>query len=99
MIELHSITKIYKPKKGPVVEALKGVDLAFEDKGLVFILGKSGSGKTTLLNVIGGLDKYDSGEAVVDGKSSKAFKDADFDLYRRNYIGFIFQDGPSTERR
>ena len=88
-LDLH---KKYKPKNGQVVNALDGVTLDFPETGMVFILGKSGSGKSTLLNVLGGLDKYDSGEVIVKGKSSKDFSQADFDSYRNTFIGFIFQE-------
>lgn len=92
MIELNSVTKIYKSKKGTTTQALNNVSLKFENTGMTFILGKSGSGKSTLLNIIGGLDKYDSGDMVILGKSSKDFTQADFDSYRNTYIGFVFQD-------
>lgn len=92
MIEIKSISKTYKTKKGLEVNALKNVSLNFPDKGMVFILGKSGSGKSTLLNVLGGLDSYDSGEFIIKGKSSKDFKQSDFDSYRNTLVGFIFQD-------
>ena len=75
-----------------MVRALDDVSLKFPKKGLVFILGKSGSGKSTLLNMLGGLDKLDSGEIIIKGKSSKDFKQADFDSYRNTYLGFIFQE-------
>ena len=71
MIEVKNLKKTYKPKKGAAVQALKGINLKFEEKGLVFILGKSGSGKSTLLNMLGGLDKFDDGEIIIKGKSSK----------------------------
>ncbi|MDE5910846.1 MAG: ATP-binding cassette domain-containing protein, partial [Clostridia bacterium] len=90
MLELKNLTRTYKPKKGVPVQALKNVSLSFEDKGMVFILGKSGSGKSTLLNLIGGLDFVDSGEIIIDGKSSKDFKEKDYDSYRNTYIGFVF---------
>lgn len=92
MLELKNITKMYKSNKGLKTEALKNVSIKFENKGLVFILGKSGSGKSTLLNVIGGLDKYDSGDLFVNGKSTNKFNAKEFDAYRNTYIGFIFQD-------
>lgn len=92
MIEVKELTKTYHPKKGAVVNALKGINIAFEEKGLVFILGKSGSGKSTLLNMLGGLDQFDSGEIIVKGKSSKNFAQGDFDSYRNTFIGFIFQE-------
>lgn len=92
MIEVKNISKTYRPKKGVPVKALDDVSLKFDDTGMVFILGKSGSGKSTLLNVLGGLDSYDSGEFVIQGKSSKDFSQADFDSYRNTLIGFIFQE-------
>ena len=92
MIEVRNLKKTYKPKKGVKVQALDGIDLKFEDKGLVFILGKSGSGKSTLLNMLGGLDNFDEGEIIIKGKSSKDFTQSDFDSYRNTFIGFIFQE-------
>ena len=92
MIEVRNLRKTYKPKKGKAVEALKGINLKFEEKGLVFILGKSGSGKSTLLNLLGGLDKFDEGEIIIKGKSSEKFTQSDFDSYRNTFIGFIFQE-------
>ena len=92
MLELKSITRTYKPKKGVPVQALKDISLSFEDSGMVFLLGKSGSGKSTLLNLIGGLDFADGGEIIIDGKSSKDFKQADYDSYRNTYVGFVFQE-------
>ena len=92
MLELKNINKTYRPKHGKPVHALNDVSLKFDQKGMVFILGKSGCGKSTLLNVIGGLDKYDSGEIIIKGKSSKEFSGSDFDSYRNTFIGFIFQE-------
>lgn len=92
MIEVKNLCKTYKPKKGKPVEALKNINLKFEEKGLVFILGKSGSGKSTLLNMLGGLDKFDEGEIIIKGKSSADFTQSDFDSYRNTFIGFIFQE-------
>lgn len=92
MLELRNIVKTYKPKNGPEVKALKSVSVKFQDKGLVFILGKSGCGKSTLLNCIGGLDTFDSGEIIIKGKSSLEFSGSDFDSYRNTFIGFIFQE-------
>jgi len=92
MIELKNVNKTYKSKKSINTKALDNVSLNFDDKGMTFILGKSGSGKSTLLNVIGGLDKYDSGDMIILGKSSKDFNQADFDSYRNTYIGFVFQE-------
>ena len=90
MIELKEIRKTYKVSDEEVV-ALNGVDLKFGEKGLVSIVGPSGCGKTTLLNVIGGLDKYDGGDIVVNGVSTKEYKDTDWDSYRNHSIGFVFQ--------
>jgi ABC-type lipoprotein export system ATPase subunit len=92
MIQLNDVSKTYQVKKGPEVRALDHINLTFGEKGLVFILGKSGSGKSTLLNVIGGLDRIDSGDIVIMGKSSRDFTQAEFDSYRNTYLGFIFQE-------
>ena len=92
MLEVKNLTKVYKPKKGEPVTALDDVSLKFPETGLIFILGKSGSGKSTLLNIMGGLDKADSGEIIIKDKSSKDFSQADFDSYRNTYLGFIFQE-------
>ncbi|MDE6758238.1 MAG: ATP-binding cassette domain-containing protein [Clostridia bacterium] len=92
MLELKDLSKTYKPKKGVPVQALKGINLSFDETGLVFVLGKSGSGKSTLLNLIGGLDSADEGEIIIKGKSSKDFNTADYDAYRNTYIGFVFQE-------
>ena len=91
MLSLHDVSKTYQLKKALPVKALDRVSVDFK-KGLVFILGKSGSGKSTMLNVIGGLDKADSGEVVIKGKSSLTFKGHDFDSYRNTFIGFVFQE-------
>ncbi|MBP3305417.1 MAG: ATP-binding cassette domain-containing protein, partial [Oscillospiraceae bacterium] len=92
MLETRNLVKIYKPKKGVPVRALDGISLKFPDKGMVFLLGKSGSGKSTLLNVLGGLDRYNEGEILIKGQSSKTFKQRHFDSYRNTYVGFIFQE-------
>ncbi len=92
MLETKNLTKIYKPKKGVPVTALDKISLRFPDKGMIFLLGKSGSGKSTLLNLLGGLDRYDSGEIIIKGVSSKDFKQKHFDSYRNTYVGFIFQE-------
>ena len=90
MLELKNIKKSYKT--GDFVQhALKGITLNFQKNEFVAILGPSGSGKTTLLNIIGGLDRYDAGDLIINKKSTKAFKDRDWDAYRNNCIGFIFQ--------
>lgn len=90
MLELKEIKKYYKVGD-TITKALDGVSVAFRKKEFVAILGPSGSGKTTMLNVIGGLDNYDSGDMIINGKSTKEFKDRDWDAYRNNSIGFIFQ--------
>ncbi len=92
MLEVKNLKKVYKIKKADPVPALDDVSLKFPDTGLVFILGKSGSGKSTLLNVMGGLDVADSGEIVINGKSSKDFDASEMDSYRNTYLGFIFQE-------
>ena len=92
MLSVKELTKSYKTKGGVVTKALDGVSIDFPERGMVFILGKSGSGKSTLLNVTGGLDRPDSGEIIVKGKSSKDFSASDFDSYRNTFIGFIFQE-------
>ena len=90
MLKLSEITKDYRAVSG-TVHALKGVNLEFRESEFVCILGPSGCGKTTLLNIIGGLDHYTSGDLVIQGRSTKHFKDRDWDVYRNHRIGFIFQ--------
>lgn len=90
MLELKKIKKSYKTGEF-VQHALKDINVKFRKNEFVAILGPSGSGKTTLLNIIGGLDKYDSGDLIINGKSTKKFKQKDWDAYRNNCIGFIFQ--------
>ena len=92
MIEARHLMKVYRPRRGVPVAALNDVSVKLPDTGMIFILGKSGSGKSTLLNVLGGLDRYDSGEIVIKGKSSADFRQRDYDSYRNTYIGFIFQE-------
>ena len=92
MLSVRNLRKVYKSKKAEQVVALDGVSIDFPETGFVFLLGKSGSGKSTLLNAIGGLDKFDSGEIIIKGKSSADFSQADFDSYRNTFIGFIFQE-------
>ncbi len=90
MLEIKDIHKQYKT--GDMVQnALDGVSLAFRDSEFVAILGPSGSGKTTLLNIIGGLDRYDSGDLIIDGVSTRDYNDRDWDAYRNHSIGFVFQ--------
>lgn len=90
MLELKDIKKYYNVG-GTVTKALDGISVTFREKEFVAILGTSGSGKTTCLNIIGGLDNYDSGDLVINGKSTKNFKATDWDAYRNNTIGFVFQ--------
>ena len=90
MLELKDIRKQYGTGDS-TVHALAGVSLKFRENEFVSILGPSGCGKTTMLNIIGGLDRYTSGDLVINGKSTKAFKDADWDVYRNHSIGFVFQ--------
>ena len=91
MLTVRNLVKVYKTKGGTEVRALDGVTVDFPETGMVFLLGRSGSGKSTLLNVAGGLDKPDSGEVIVKGKSSKDFTGSDFDSYRNTFVGFVFQ--------
>ncbi len=91
MIEVKNLKKTYNVK-GNLTKALDDVSIKFPEKGMVFLLGKSGSGKSTLLNVIGGLDKVDSGEIIIKGRSSSTFSNSDFDSYRNAFVGFIFQE-------
>jgi len=90
MLQLKKIKKSYKTGEF-IQHALKGINLDFRKNEFVAILGPSGSGKTTLLNIVGGLDQYDSGDLIINGKSTKTFKQSDWDSYRNNCIGFIFQ--------
>lgn len=90
MLQIKEIRKQYRT--GDLVQqALDGVSLGFRESEFVAILGSSGSGKTTLLNIIGGLDRYDSGDLIIDGVSTKQYKDRDWDAYRNHSIGFVFQ--------
>ena len=90
MLQIKNISKQYKT--GDLVQnALSGVSLNLRDNEFVSILGPSGSGKTTLLNIIGGLDRYDSGDLIINGISTKEYKDRDWDAYRNHTIGFVFQ--------
>ena len=90
MLQLKNITKNYLSGENEV-KALKGIDLEFRESEFVSILGQSGCGKTTLLNIIGGLDRYTTGDLIINGKSTKEFKDKDWDTYRNHSIGFVFQ--------
>lgn len=90
MLELKNIVKDYPAGDG-TVHALKGIDLQFRESEFVAILGQSGCGKTTMLNIIGGLDQYTSGDLIIGGRSTKHFKDRDWDAYRNHSVGFVFQ--------
>ena len=90
MLELRKIKKDYPAGNG-VVHALKGVDITFRSSEFVSILGPSGCGKTTLLNIIGGLDQYTDGDLFINRRSTKSFKDRDWDTYRNHSVGFVFQ--------
>ncbi len=90
MLELRDIKKTYKT--GDItVDALAGVSVSFRRNEFVAVLGQSGSGKTTMLNVIGGLDRYDSGDLIINSRTTKEYKDKDWDSYRNHSIGFVFQ--------
>ena len=96
MLELKNITKVYelgkpKDKNYQTVHALKGIDITFRKSEFVSILGPSGCGKTTLLNIVGGLDQYTDGDLIINGVSTKNYKDLDWDNYRNHKIGFVFQ--------
>ena len=90
MLKLKNITKDYL-SGDTQVKALKGINIEFRESEFVSILGQSGCGKTTLLNIIGGLDRYTSGDLIINGKSTKEFKDKDWDAYRNYSVGFVFQ--------
>ncbi len=91
MLALKDIKKSYRI--GDIVTvALDGISVAFRDKEFVAVLGKSGSGKTTALNIIGGLDRYDSGDLIIKGKHTQHFKEREWDAYRNNSVGFVFQN-------
>ncbi len=90
MLRLKNITKVYQVSSGDV-HALKGIDICFRKNEFVSILGPSGCGKTTTLNIVGGLDKYTTGDLIIEGQSTKGFNDRDWDVYRNHRIGFVFQ--------
>lgn len=91
MLELKNIKKEYPAGNGSV-DALKGISLQFRESDFVSILGPSGCGKTTMLNIIGGLDQYTEGDLIINGRSTKDFKDRDWDAYRNHSVGFVFQN-------
>ena len=90
MLKLSQIKKSYTVGDN-TVEALRGVDLEFRENEFVSILGPSGCGKTTTLNIIGGLDRYTSGDLIINGRSTKEYSDSDWDAYRNHSVGFVFQ--------
>ena len=90
MLELKKIKKIYKTADESV-SALKGISIKFRENEFVSVLGQSGCGKTTLLNIIGGLDDYTTGDLIINGRSTKNYKDHDWDTYRNHSVGFVFQ--------
>ena len=90
MLQLKNITKTYKTGELSQ-DALNEVSVNFRENEFVAVLGQSGSGKTTLLNIIGGLDRYDSGDLIINNISTKEYKDANWDSYRNHSIGFVFQ--------
>ncbi|QVK18292.1 ATP-binding cassette domain-containing protein [Mycoplasmatota bacterium] len=92
MIEINNLKKIYGSQNNTKVIAINDLNLNFDSRGLVFIVGRSGSGKSTLLNLLGGLDNYDNGEIRIKGISTKDFTQSELDLYRNRNIGFIFQE-------
>lgn len=91
MLILKEVVKEYTIKDNAPVKALKGISLEFPETGFIAILGQSGCGKTTLLNIIGGLDKYTSGDVIINGQSTKDYNDQDWDAYRNREIGIVFQ--------
>lgn len=92
MLKVKNLSKYYHVKNADKVVALNNISIDFPDNGMFFILGKSGSGKSTLLNILGGLDNPSSGELIINDRSTKDFKEPDFDLYRNTYTGIIFQE-------
>ena len=90
MLELKDIRKVYRVGELET-RAVDGITVSFREKEFVAVLGESGSGKTTFLNIIGGLDRYDDGELIIKGKSTKNFKEREWDAYRNNSVGFVFQ--------
>lgn len=91
MLKLSNIVKTYDVGDNESVKALRGIDIEFRRNEFVSILGQSGCGKTTLLNIIGGLDRYTDGDLIINGRSTKEYKDHDWDTYRNHSIGFVFQ--------
>ena len=96
MIKLEKIQKTYYSKHNSSV-ALNNLSLTLPNKGLIFIVGRSGCGKTTLLNILGGLDKFDSGKMICEGIDTSKFSSTDWDKYRNSYVGFVFQENNLLE--
>ena len=92
MIKINKLNKYFNKKHTNQIHVINDATIEFPSVGLVTILGESGSGKTTLLNIIGGLDRYTSGDLIINGKSTKYFKDRDWDSYRNYSVGFVFQN-------
>ena len=92
MIRVENLRKIYNPEKKSSSVGLYHVTFTLPSKGMVFVVGKSGSGKSTLLNILGGLDSSSGGNIIIDGNDFSSFSEKEFDNYRNNYLGFIFQD-------
>ncbi len=92
MFDVVNISKTYYQKGGVAVQALRNISIRFGDNGMVFILGKSGSGKSTLLNILGGLDYANEGYLVIDKRSTEHFSRKDYDDYRNESVGFVFQE-------
>ncbi|MBQ5810345.1 MAG: ATP-binding cassette domain-containing protein, partial [Clostridia bacterium] len=90
MLKLSNISKVYRTGE-LTQQALDGVSVEFRKSEFVAILGPSGCGKTTLLNIVGGLDQYTSGDLIINGVSTKNYKDRDWDAYRNHSVGFVFQ--------
>ena len=91
MLKLVDVVKDYPMKDQEPVHALKGITVNFRKNEFVAVIGPSGCGKTTLLNIVGGLDRYTSGDLIIEGRSTKNYKDGDWDTYRNHSIGFVFQ--------
>ena len=98
MLQLKNIVKDYGEGDSKV-QALKGVSINFRANEFVSILGHSGCGKTTLLNIVGGLDQYTDGDLIIKGKTTKKYKDKDWDTYRNHSVGFVFQSYCRVSRR
>ena len=92
MVKVQNIRKVYGTSNNTEVVALNDVSIGFRERGLVFLLGKSGCGKSTLLHILGGLDRPSGGELILDGKKSSDFSAREYDLYRNEQVGFVFQN-------